>query len=201
MEKQSLEATRRATSRCSGALRMTLDQKIQVWMVIGTWLAGLGTFAAVVVALCLSRRVEKVRLKVDAGLRVVILGDGSPLQRHLGIGVTNLGERPVTVNTVGWAVGRGKHRRFAIQPVSGPHTNQYPIELAHGKSANFMVSFLVTPQWPKEFATGFVEDLSDQFLKTLVVRVHTSVGQTVEVQPEKDLLEELKRAGISERAT
>ena len=174
---------------------MTLDQKIQVWMVIGTWLAGLGTLAAVIVALYLSRRVEKVRLKVYAGLREVILGDGSPFQRHLGIGVTNLGERPVTVNTVGWAVGRRKQRRFALQPESGPYTNHYPIELAHGKSANFMVSFLVTPNWLKEFATGFVKDLSDQSLKTLVVQVHTSVGQTVEAQPEKNLLEELKKVG------
>lgn len=104
---------------------MTLDQKIQVWMVIGTWLAGLGTFAAVIVALYLSRRVEKVRLKVCAGLREVILGDGSPFQRHLGIGVTNLGERPVTVNSVGWAVGRRRQRRFALQPESGPYTNHY----------------------------------------------------------------------------
>jgi hypothetical protein len=82
---------------------MTLDQKIQVWMVIGTWFAGLGTCAAVIVALYLSRRIEKVRLKVYAGLRV-ILGDGTPRQTHLSIGVTNLGERPVTINTVGWAI-------------------------------------------------------------------------------------------------
>jgi len=111
-----------------------------------------------------------------------------------------LGERPVTVNTVGWAVGKRKQRRFAMQTVSGPHTDQYPIELAHGKSANFMVSFVATPDWPKEFATGFVKDLSDESLKTLVVQVHTSVGQTVEVHPENDLLDELKKADLSARA-
>jgi hypothetical protein len=174
---------------------MTLDQKIQIWVAIGTWVAGLGTLAAVIVALYLSRRVEKVRLKVHVGLRLVVLGDGSPFQRHLGIGVTNLGERPVTINTVGWAVGKGKQRRFAVQPVYGPYTNQYPIELAHGKSANFMVSFLVVPEWLKEFATGFVKDLSDKSLKTLVAQIFTSVGQTVEVHPEKELLEELRKAG------
>jgi hypothetical protein len=175
---------------------MTLDQKIQVWVAVGTWIAGLGTLSAVIVALYFSRRVEKVRLKVHVGLREVILGDGSPFQRHLGISVTNLGERPVTINSVGWAVGKRKQRRFALQPVSGPHTNQWPIELAHGKSANFMVSFLAIPNWPREFATGFVKDLSDKSLKTLVAQVHTSVGQTVEVHPEKNLLEEVKMAGL-----
>lgn len=174
---------------------MTLDQKIQVWVAIGTWVAGLGTFAAVVAALYLSIRVEKVRLKVHVGLREVILGDGSPFQKHLGISVTNLGERPVTINSVGWAIGKRKRREFALQPVSGPHTNQWPIELAHGKSANFMVSFLETPHWAREFATGFVKDLSDASLKTLVAQIHTSVGQTVEVRPEQGLLERLKKAG------
>jgi hypothetical protein len=62
---------------------MTLDQEIQVWAAIGTWFAGLGTLAAVIVALYLAKRVEKVRLRVHAGLRVVVLGDGSPFQRHL----------------------------------------------------------------------------------------------------------------------
>ena len=173
---------------------MTFDQMIQVWVAIGTWVAGLGTIAAVIVALYLARRSEKVRLQVHVGLRQVILGDGSAFQRHVAISVTNRGERPVTINSVGWAVGKRKQRRVAIQPVSGPHTSQYPIELAHGKGANFMVSFVETPNWPREFATGFVEDLSDKSLKTLLAQVHTSVGQTVEVHPENDLLEELKKA-------
>ena len=34
-------------------------------------------------------------------------------------------------------------------------------------------------------ATSFVKDVSDKSLKTLVVQIHTSVGQTVEVRPEK----------------
>ena len=45
----------------------------------------------------------------------------------------------------------------------------------------------------EEFATGFVRDLSDRNLKTLVAQIHTSVGQTVEVKPENGLLEALKK--------
>ncbi|MFN7934513.1 MAG: hypothetical protein U0R19_14370 [Bryobacteraceae bacterium] len=142
----------------------------------------------------LARRVEKIRLRVAAGVRVVFPGNGNPSQRHVCISVTNLGERTVTVNSVGWAVGKSKQRRFAIQPVSGPYSNQYPIELAHGRSANFMVSFVVVPDWLKEFATDFVEDVSDKALRTLVAQVHTSVGQTVEVHPEQGLIEEIKKA-------
>jgi hypothetical protein len=171
---------------------MTLDQKIQLAVAVGAWVSGLATVAAVITALYLAKRVEKVRLKVEVGLFEVVIGDGSPLQEHVGISVTNLGERPVTVNTVGWAIGKDKKRRFAMQTVGSPHSTQYPIELAHGKSASFLVSFDVTPSWKREFATGFVRDLSDEALKTLVAQVHTSVGETVEVHPRKDLLDALK---------
>lgn len=68
----------------------------------------------------------------------------------------------------------------------------------YGKSANFMVSFHATRDWLKDFA-GFVENLSDRYLKTLVAQVHISVGQTVEVHPEKGLLEAVKKAGLNAR--
>jgi hypothetical protein len=172
---------------------MTLDQQLQLWNVIGTWLASIGTIAAVIVALYLARRVEKVRLKVYVGLVDVLMGDGSPIQPHLGFKVTNLGERPVTINSIGWAIGKGKKRRVAVQTVSGPFTHAYPAELSHGKSADFMVSFVQTKNWGKDFATGFVKDPSDKNLKTLVGLVQTSVGQTIEVRPDKRVLELLKR--------
>ncbi|OLC92291.1 MAG: hypothetical protein AUH86_19125 [Acidobacteria bacterium 13_1_40CM_4_58_4] len=172
---------------------MTLDQKIQIWVAVGTWFAGLATLAAVIVALRLAKQVEKVKLKVHVGLRELVMGDGSPFQEHLSISVTNLGERAVTINSAGWAIGKGKHRRFAIQTVAAAYTTQYPVELTYGKEAHFMVSFHIVPTWLKKFATGFVRDLSDRNLKTLVAQIHTSVGQTVEVKPENDLLEALRK--------
>lgn len=171
---------------------MTLDQKIQIWVAVGTWISSLATVAAVITALRLALRAEKIRLDVEAALMDVILGDGSGFQEHLSINVTNLGERPVTVSTVGWAVGKGKERRFAMQPVNSPHSSQYPIELAHGKIARFMVSFDLVPGWKREFATGFVRDLSDRSLRTLVALVQPSVGKAVEVRPRQDLLDALK---------
>lgn len=96
---------------------MTVDQTIQIWVAVGTWLAGLATVAAVIVSLWLSRRSEGVRLDVHAGLRVVVIGDGSPFQENASILVTNLGDRAVTVNSVGWVIGKGKARRHCLQPV------------------------------------------------------------------------------------
>lgn len=171
---------------------MTFDQKIQVWVAVGTWLAGLATLAATVVALRLARQGQRIQLKVHVGIRELYVGDGTPAQDHVCIDVTNLGDRPVTVNTVGWAVGKGKRRKYCIQPTSGRYTSQYPVELAHGKNAKFMVSFTDTPSWANHFATGFIENLSERSLKSLVAQVHTSVGTTIETKPESGLLELLR---------
>jgi hypothetical protein len=172
---------------------VTLDQKIQIWVALGTWFSGIGTIAAVFVALYLAKRVEKIRLQVRVELMQVVMGDRTPFQEHLGIDVTNTGERPVTINTIGWAVGKGKKRKYAVQPLHSPHSAQCPIELAYGKNAKFLVSFDVVPNWAGDFGTGFIQDLSDKSLKTLVVQVHTSLG-FVEAHPMPNVLELIKTA-------
>lgn len=174
---------------------MTLDQQIQIWNVVGTWLAGIATFLAVLVSLHLARRAERVRITATAGIRLVFAGDGSPAEEHIGITVVNQGDRPVTINSIGWCVGKRKEARFCIQPVSGKYTHQYPKQLAHGEQASFLVSFSVIPDWSREFAIGFIQDLTDRNLKTLRALIHTSVGQTIEVAPESNLLEKLRVAG------
>lgn len=40
---------------------------------------------------------------------------------------------------------------------------------------------------------GSSQDLSDESLRTLVAQIHTSVGQTIEAHPEKELLDALKK--------
>jgi hypothetical protein len=172
---------------------MTLDEKIQIWNVVGTWLAGIATFLAVLVSLQLARKAETIRIKATAGIRLLVEGDGSPAEEHVAITVVNLGDRPVTINSIGWRIGKRKDVRLCVQPVYGKYTQQYPKQLAHGEQASFMVSFKTMPNWPKDFATGFIQDMSDCNLKTLRALIYTSVGDTVEIVPESNLLKKLKQ--------
>lgn len=173
---------------------MTLDQKIQVWNVVGTWLAGIATFLAVLVSLYLSRKAETVNIKATVGVRLVFEEDGRPAEEHVGFNVVNIGDRSVNIVSVGWSVGKRKNKRFCIQSVAGQYTHQYPKQLAHGEQASFLVSFKAAPNWSKEFASGFVQDTSESNLKTLRALVNTSVGKAIEVVPEKNLLERLRAA-------
>lgn len=172
---------------------MTIDQQISIWNAAGTWVAGIATLLAVLVSLHLARRSERVRIKGTAGLRLIFAGDGTPAEEHLQIGVVNHGDRVVIVNSVGWRIGKKGGSRFCIQPVSGKWTQDYPKQLAHGEQASFLVSFKATPDWPTNFAKEFVRDVSDKNLKTLRALVHTSLGQTIEVVPEHDLLLKLRK--------
>lgn len=174
---------------------MTLDQQIQIWNTVGTWLAAIATFVAVLVSLFLAQKSDRVNLRANAGIRLVFAGDGTPPEEHVGISVVNLGDRPVNVTSIGWCVGRGRNKRYCVQPVAGHYTHQYPKQLAHGEQATFMVSFKAAPDWPRKFVTDFVKDVSDKNLRTLRALVSTSVGRRdFEVKPEKNLLDKLQSA-------
>ena len=170
---------------------MTFEQKVQLWMLVGTWVAGLATLAAVMTSLYFARSAAKVRLRISVGIRVVISGDGSPGKDHLCFDVTNVGERPVIITTVGWVVGKRKKRKYCIQPLFDPLLSpQCPIELTHGKNAMLMVSLAGPPDWVRGFKKFL--DTAGQSLKTLRAQVFTSVGQTFEIKPEGSLIDLLR---------
>ena len=171
---------------------MTFEQIVQLGMLVGTWFAGLATLAAVILSLYFARRVEKVRLRIFVGSRLLIRGDGSPGEDHLCFDITNVGERPVTITTVGWVVGKRKNRRYCIQPIFEPGTQQCPVELTHGKNTKLMVSLTKAPSWVRDF-NAFLDDTSDQSLKTLRAQIFTSVGHISEIKPEGSLIDRLRR--------
>ena len=161
---------------------MTFEQKIQLGILIGTWVAGLATFLAVMTSLYLARRGEKARLKIWVGIRTIIRGE-SPGKDHMCFSVTNEGDRPVIIqNTVGWVVGKRKKRKYGVQILSGHSAKQGPIEITHGQNA-----MLTEPLQSVNFNMLF-DDTSAESLKTLRAQVFTTV-ETFEVKPESQLID------------
>ena len=83
------------------------DHTIRVLTMIGGWLAGLGSLAAVVTSLWLAGRSQKLRLHVKVGWRASAKGLGGPpeLRRarfHIIVSVTNASLRAVMVQRVEW---------------------------------------------------------------------------------------------------
>lgn len=174
-----------ATAECMG---LSIDQAIQIASAVGTWLAAFGTVGAVIVALWLARSGQKVSLKARVGIRHIMGGGHS--RECLSFRVTNLGDRPVTIEGVGWRVGRGKSREFADQMMSFSLGDQFPKRLEHGASASFILDFSESPAWKTDF---FEKVIGNRPLKTLRAQIYTSVGHTEVVRPEVSLLKRLKK--------
>ena len=157
---------------------------------LGSWVAGAGSLAAVGIALWLARRVEKVKLDAWVGHRLLV-GDGTGTKaEHLAIKVTNVGERPVTIGSLGWSIGRRKSRRVCIQTVPPSSPANYPKRIEYGDEAMYLIHDF--PAWASNFKSVFLKEFNDEGLKTLRLQIHTSVGHTENVVPERNLLDRLK---------
>lgn len=142
---------------------MAFEQQIQLWRTIGTWIASLGTISAVLTALWLARRTEKVRLKVYVGLRHRM---GSQTEECLSAMVTNLGERPVNVVGWDWTIGKGTSKKqLGMLPPPSSSPDQFPRLIEHGGTAWFMVSFVEYPAWINEFREH-LHGVSDKLLRS-----------------------------------
>ena len=185
-----LTACRAVRPIAVGVPEMSFDQTVQILGLAGSWIAGLGSLAAAVIALWLARRVNKVSLQSWVGIRTTF-GGGGPQQDVVNFRVTNVGERPVTISTIGWCIGKGKRRHYFIQMLSGVVGDHLPKKIEHGETATFIVSLSESPDFFEKFAKHVIDENYTNKLKTIRVLIHTSVGHLENVAPDKNLLDKL----------
>lgn len=174
---------------------MPCEQTMQILTVLGAWIGGIGSLTAAVTALWLARRGGRVRLRSSVGIRV-LLGGHRRREELLPITTTNVGERPVTIDGIGWRIGsRKKNRMYATQTFTNRLTDQCPKKLEHGETASFRVFLSDSPHWLGELARDFVDPQAGRPASTLRAQIFTSVGHTEIVVPESGLVERLEGIG------
>ena len=162
------------------------DQWIQIVNAAGTWVAGIGTLAAVIVSLWLARRSIRVRLEVRCRVYFVEYGKPVQLVKCIAFRVANLGERAVAIEHVGWAVGRRKSVRrvyFEIDDRLGPGL---PRRIEPGDAATFMSHF--DDGLMPHLAKVFVQDAP---VGTLKAYAAAESGAAVEVKPDAELVRQV----------
>lgn len=85
-----------------------MDEQILFWTkvgAIGQAVGALATAAAVIVSLWVVLSERAARVTVKAGLRMLVTGDRSGAEDVISIEVTNIGQRPIRVNSIGWRTG------------------------------------------------------------------------------------------------
>ena len=162
------------------------------WLSVGaSGLAALGTIMASVVALWLAQSSQRVKLKTFLGVRESVGPQGQAT--FVLFDVTNIGERPVTIASIGWRIGKKKgDRRQCLIPLTGPPGDRVPKTIAHGERAFFVVLAKGSEMWIPDFVAQFVNDVSESSIRTLRGQVHTSVGHTETVVPEGNFVDELR---------
>ena len=173
---------------------MTLDEHtLRLLEVAGTWVSGIGTLLAVVMALYLARAERAVRLKVSAGVRLVVTPGEERTPEVISIEVVNVGARPAVITNVLWRWGILR-RQYAVQ-VTGSAMDSLKIHqrLEPGHRGSFYIELDQDDQ--ENWARCFVKNMPNRFralwLRRLQIGVATAVGITQWCVVESTLREKL----------
>ncbi|MDW6002835.1 hypothetical protein [Vibrio mangrovi] len=169
-----------------------MDNTLQIWNVVGTWVASIGTVSAVITSLWLASNANKVKLIVFAGHRILISRLEKTNDDYCCIQVVNTGARPVKITNIGWQAGRFKNKQHMIQIFGTPNSDNVPKMLTEGEEAIFMVPFNLRgndEDWLVSMAKTLTEKSNN--INSLKVCVSTSVGQQFIVPVENSLKEKL----------
>ena len=170
---------------------------LQLWGVIGTWVASFGTVGAVVVSLWLAYHQNAIRLRVSASLGRSVETGGGSVKRFCWIRVTNIGNRSAKIAIIAWKIGRGKAKKNFIQLFS---SNRYVISddipkiLTEGEEANYYLPIGTRDEydWSLKFVRSMKECGYDEMhLKTLKIVISTSVGRTFKAKTDVRLIQYL----------
>jgi len=170
---------------------------VEVWGVVGTWVASIGTVAAVIFSLWLTLNQRRVKLNVTAGHRNVITPGMDGMPDICMVHVTNAGSTPAYIVNIGWEVGRSKKDRVRmIQTFGVPAFGQIPKMLQEGETAQFFVPFELEgndQDWIHTFPR-YVTSKDSNAIESLKVVVYASVGKPHKVAVEEGLKSKLRES-------
>ena len=92
---------------------------LDILSVIGTWVASLGTVAAVITSLYLARAQNSIKVRVYADLRKMISNASKEMPDYLFVSVVNTGFRPVNIMNIGWESAKEKieYKRYKYSTI------------------------------------------------------------------------------------
>lgn len=151
------------------------------WGSVADWVSGLGSLAAVIVALYLARQDRRLNLEVAAQHSLLVSELGTPpWPQYLSVRITNHGRREAQIIGIGWRIGLFKKRLADQTPPNDRISNSIPCKLADGDEAVFYFPLSKDGGWVKEFSTQVLTRPIWWALLFAKVRVYTSVGVVFE---------------------
>ena len=158
-----------------GLVRMT---NVDLLTIVGIWFSGVGAFLASGVALWIASQPRRIKLDAFVGLRTIVQPGLNLTKEVIAFGVTNLGDKPVTISCVGWRTGKRRKWRQMLVVKPGPLANNYPMTLGRGESATFTMCEedsveALSVYWNDTAKWGMD---GDKLAKSLKGQVHTTLN-------------------------
>lgn len=171
--------------------------------VIGTWVAGIGSSAAVVAALYLSNRSIRLRANVEV-TTAILFGANVDDETYIQFSIVNTGERRINIQQIGWRVGVFK-KGLAVQFVPNvPGNSLLPIALEHGERAHWHIPMgrtVTDPDaWERRFARMMLLQHGTIGLRSLRGYFSTSIGTVFYTKPKPSVRDRLRQALNIEQA-
>jgi hypothetical protein len=165
-------------------------------VVAGSWLAGVGSLAAVITSLWLARRSNIIRLGIRASHVQIVTPGESDSPDYVQINIVNKGLRPAKITGVGWQVGILR-KIHLVQLFGDVNSDQLPKMINEGEEVNLFVKFHAQydgDDWIVRFPQKALLPNYRWRLMNLKVVAFTSVGQTFKKKIEKTLKKTLHEA-------
>lgn len=151
------------------------------WSMIGTWVAGAMTFAAVCVSLVVSFRRPKPKLKGSIS-HMFVNPNGMRYKGGIGVNIYNQGANPVSISMLTWNFGKETRLIYAVDPSA--HT--LPKRLEHGESAVFFFWNDENCEWAENVKSNVLK--SGGKIDKMRLEVSLGTGDTFFIKPPKGIL-------------
>lgn len=169
------------------------------WIMIGTWLAGVATSAAVIITLYVTYNQKRVRLKFDVAEKVIVSQlsvVGDPNYKGVSFTITNLSTFPVTVSNLGLGNFRfpwQESKYWYLKIDSHPLSNQLPMKLEQGEQCHLWIPLDERRDDWYQYLSGIISK-ADLTPKKMRVLISTTFGRTSRFKFSKQILEKLNEA-------
>lgn len=157
------------------------------WSMLGTWLASIGTIAAVITSLYLARKNEKVNLLITSNL-IFLLTSGreySDDDQYIHIEVTNNGNKPITIQNIGWQMT--KDRAFFVPINPNPINTPLPKMISYGEVVRWAIEVSAVKNiWGPDLIR---DGIKRKDIKNWKIVVSLTTGEKFLVKPDQRIIE------------
>src|SRR5262245_3090915 len=169
---------------CAQATAMhTMPLTIVDWGSVADWVSGIGSLAAVVVALYVAVFSQRVKLRASCTLASINAeASGEPID-VVCITVTNTSPRPTTVTNIFFSSGIWRWKRYYFVKFMRDKSTNLPALLSDSQIGYWYIPMRQENYWAREFVNK--SGMTRFSVATLKVLIITSTGGETVIRPEK----------------